>query len=91
MTVEAYLFSCRVLGRGLEFAAWPAMIRDASRAGMTTLAAAFHATLKNAQVAGFYDQLGLHLVQESEGSRFYQGELASVSPPLTPWIEVHYA
>jgi FkbH-like protein len=91
MTVEAYLFSCRVLGRGLEFAAWPAMIRDASRAGMTTLAAAFHATLKNAQVAGFYDQLGLHLMQESEGSRFYQGELASVSPPLTPWIEVHYA
>jgi FkbH-like protein len=88
MIVDAFLLSCRVLGRGLEYAPWPTLIRDAMHRGATACAAQFLPTARNAQVAGFYDQLGMELAREENGSRFYHGELASLSVPPTPWIEV---
>jgi FkbH-like protein len=90
-TVEAFLLSCRILGRGLEFALWGALLRDAATAGMTTIEASLLPTARNGQVADLYEQLGLKLTHELDGKRFFHGELALLTPPLTPWIKISNA
>jgi FkbH-like protein len=89
--VESFLMSCRVIGRGAEFAVWDAIIKDAAAAGCEAISAEFVPTAKNAQVADFYDRLGLTLTQEKDGIRRYERALDAFAPPKTPWIEVTYA
>ena len=91
-TVESLFMSCRVLGRGVEFAIWPAIFADAAAHGCTRVEAGFRPTDKNAQAADFYDRLGLTLTDETGGemgvARSYAAEIAAFAPPPTPWIEV---
>ncbi len=87
--VDAFLMSCRVIGRGVESAIWGSMLEDALRKGCRSLAAEFIPTAKNAQVASFFDGLGLPLVEEMpSGVRRYQIEINTFTPPQKPWIEV---
>jgi FkbH-like protein len=88
--VDAFLMSCRVIGRGVEMAIWQYIAREAMREGCTHLAAIYLPTAKNAQVADFYDRLGLPLIEEVDGARHYRVALDSFSPPQSPWIEVSY-
>lgn len=87
--VEAFFLSCRVLGRGVESAVWPAILADVRSRGCTELHAAYLPSARNQQVADFYDRLGFPLVASAEdGSRSYcLGTAAAVSPPPT-WIEL---
>jgi FkbH-like protein len=86
--VDAFLMSCRVIGRGVEFAVWPALAEAARRQGCTTLEACYRPTPKNAQVADFYDRLGLPLVDSVDGARQYRIALADFHPPTPDWIQV---
>jgi FkbH-like protein len=87
--VEAFFMSCRVIGRGIETAIWGAMLEDARSKGCRILAAEYRPTPKNAQVASFFDGLGLPLVEASPaGLRRYQVDISSFTPPRTDWIEV---
>ena len=83
--------SCRVIGRGVETAIWSQIASNASRSGCATLRATFIPSAKNAQVADFYERLGLALTQTTgDGARYYSTALASFAPPITPWIELTY-
>ena len=53
-TVESFLMSCRVLGRGVESAFLASIAADASHAGASELCGRFVPTPKNGQVADFY-------------------------------------
>jgi FkbH-like protein len=87
--VEAFFMSCRVIGRGIESAIWGVILADASRAGCRTLAAEYRPTSKNALVATFFDELGLHLTEAApDGVRRYQVDLDALVPPQTHWVEV---
>jgi FkbH-like protein len=86
--VESFLMSCRVIGRGIEFAVWPEILRDAAARGCSLLRAEFIPTAKNAQVADFFDRVGLPLVSEVEGVRRYETPIAAFPAQKTPWIEV---
>lgn len=89
--VENFFMSCRVIGRGVERAIWARIVADAAHHGCTELAAEFIPSLKNAQVADFYDLLGLPLLAETgEGMRRYSIAAAAFTPPETPWIEMTY-
>lgn len=88
--VEAFLMSCRVIGRGVEFSIWPRIARDAAARGCRSLQAEYRPTPKNAQVADFYDRLGLPPAEASDGIKRYRVALESFNPPAADWIKVNY-
>ncbi|MCV2357235.1 HAD-IIIC family phosphatase [Paucibacter sp. B2R-40] len=92
VVVHSFLMSCRVIGRGIEFAVWRAVCADALARGKRRLRAAYHPTAKNAQVADFYDRLGLtQLAQASDGSRSYEIDLAGAQLADSEWVELRNA
>jgi FkbH-like protein len=87
--VESFFLSCRVIGRGVETAVWPRIVDDAVTRGCTALSAEFVPSRKNAQVADFYDRLGLRIVEElADGSRAYRIVAADFTTPPPAWIEM---
>jgi FkbH-like protein len=87
--VESFFLSCRVLGRGVETAVWPQIVDDAVARGCSELRADFVPTAKNAQVADFYDRLGLRIAAEADdGSRSYRIEADDFDTPPPAWIEM---
>ncbi len=91
-TVDNFLMSCRVIGRGVESAIWAPIVADAIARGCRELRAEFIPSAKNAQVADFYDRLGLTLLTETaEGVRRYGIDAATFAAPETSWIEMRYA
>ena len=92
VVVQAFLMSCRVIGRGIEFAVWRAVIADALQRGKHRLRAAYRPTAKNAQVADFYDRLGLPCTtDEADGGRVYSADLASLQLVDSNWVELKNA
>ena len=88
-TVEAFLLSCRILGRGVELALWAPIAEDLSRIGIAQVRAEYAPSAKNVQVADFFDRLGLQsTVGGSEVSTWYLGTPADIRPAPTPWIEI---
>lgn len=89
--VDNFFMSCRVIGRGVEMAIWPRIAAEAARRGANELRATFIPSAKNAQVADFYDRLGLPLINKTgECIRHYSVEVTAFAPTPTPWIEMTY-
>jgi predicted enzyme involved in methoxymalonyl-ACP biosynthesis len=89
LRVHSFLMSCRVIGRGIEFGVWRSVLTDALARGKQRLTACFRPTARNAQVADFYDRLGLSLFAVTQdGSRSYSAELAAVQLADSPWVEL---
>lgn len=89
--IEAFLMSCRVIGRGVEFVVWATIMKEAIKHGCTTMLAEFYPTAKNAQVKEFYDGLGFTLLEEThDGTRNYRCALEGFALAKTDWIEVVY-
>lgn len=86
--VENLLMSCRVLGRGVEFALWRPVLDAALARGCGELTAGYLASAKNLQVADYYDRLGLTLVGEADGARRYAHAIKGLSLPPSPWIQL---
>ena len=86
--IEAFLMSCRVIGRGVEFSIWPHLAAEAAQHGCVTLEAEFKPTPKNAQVADFYDLLGLAPVENVDGAKRYRIAIDQFHPPEADWIQV---
>lgn len=87
--VNAFLMSCRVIGRGVEFAVWRAVLDDVRRRGKLTLSAVYLPSAKNGQVSDFFDRLGLPLVGESDdGSRSYRAQVKDVRLVDSDWVEL---
>lgn len=86
--VDSFLLSCRVIGRGVEFAVWNEVRRDALARGCEVLCAEYHPTAKNAQVADFFDRLGLSCISANDGIRRYETAIPTFTPPPQSWIEV---
>lgn len=87
--VDAFLMSCRVIGRGVEFAVWPAVLDDARKRGKQGLSASYLPSAKNAQVADFFDRLGLSKVaQTDDGGRHYEVQLNDFRLADSDWVKL---
>jgi len=87
--VDSFLMSCRVIGRGVEFSVWKSVFADARLRGKKLLRAAYLPSAKNAQVADFFDRLGLSRVNEGgDGSRHYEVEVDNVLLADSNWVEL---
>jgi FkbH-like protein len=90
--VHSFLMSCRVIGRGVEFAVWREVVSDALTRGKQRLKATYRASEKNAQVADFYDQLGLARTSDSlDGGRVYEADLLTLKLTESLWVKVENA
>jgi predicted enzyme involved in methoxymalonyl-ACP biosynthesis len=88
-TVDAFLMSCRVIGRGVEFAVWPAVFDDARKHGKRGLSASYLPSAKNAQASDFFDRLGLSKVEETDdGGRRYQAQVNDFRLADSDWVEL---
>jgi FkbH-like protein len=89
--IDNFLMSCRVIGRGVETTIWLQIASNAVLRGCAALKATYIPSAKNAQVANFYDRLGLTPTHTTaDGVRHYSTALTSFTPPVTPWIELTY-
>lgn len=89
-TVENFFMSCRVIGRGVETGIWTRIVADALKRGCTELSAEFISSPKNAQVADFYDRLGMTMTKECDGARQYSIATTDFFAPANSWIEMNY-
>ncbi len=88
-TVDAFLMSCRVIGRGVEFAVWRTVVADAREMGMRGLSATYVPSGRNFQVSDFFDRLGLSLEGTIDGAGCrYRGELEDVRLEDSDWVEL---
>jgi len=90
LNAEAFLMSCRVIGRGVEAAVWNFIISQSIKEGFKQLHAQFRPSAKNSQVAYFYDGLGFPSVSGLDGIRLYNLILDEYQPVPSSWIEVSY-
>jgi len=89
--VENFFMSCRVIGRGIETSIWSCIVAHGIKRGCTELRAEFVPSAKNAQVADFFDRLGIPLEKENtEGTRYYRISLVDFTAPTNSWIEMTY-
>ncbi|MDP1028804.1 HAD-IIIC family phosphatase [Sphingomonas sp. KR1UV-12] len=86
--VDNYLMSCRVLGQGVEFSLWSAVLARVAVKGAMRIEADFIPTAKNAQVRDFYDRLGLELLNDTGGVRRYGRHIADFTPTISNWVKV---
>lgn len=72
-SIDSFLMSCRILGKGIERAFLSAILNSLYKKGIREVSAQYIPTSKNGQVADFYDKNGFKLIKETEDrSRLYQ-------------------
>ncbi|MCH7550989.1 MAG: hypothetical protein IIA35_04720 [Proteobacteria bacterium] len=90
-TIDAFLLSCRSLGRGAEKVLLSGVVDWARARGCLVLRGAYRRTKKNAQVADFYSAQGFELERDLDDGTDWtlklDGNCASGIDDV-PWIEV---
>ena len=90
-TIDAFLLSCRSLGRGAENVLLSAVIDWARARGCLVLRGAYRRTKKNAQVADFYSAQGFELERDLDDGTDWTLQLdgnTTLGIDNIPWIEV---
>ena len=72
MLIDTLLLSCRILGKGIEFAFLDTIINLVANKGIKRLKASYHKTAKNSQVADFYDKAGFRITHRDDDSKDYE-------------------
>ena len=90
-TITDWLMSCRVLGRKVEEAMCNVVLGHLAAHGVSTVAARYVPTKKNAMVREHFGRLGFALTgEDADGTRHYTLDLESHMPHAAP-IAVHDA
>lgn len=77
LEIDTFLLSCRVLGKGIEHAFLKTVLAQLKTEGVATVTATYVPSLKNGQVAGFYEKNGFAVLSEaSDGSKHYMLDLS---------------
>lgn len=74
-TIDELLLSCRILGKGIEFAFVKTILKTLRDAGLKEINAEYIPTAKNGQVSDFYDRCGFTLVGEDNHVKEYKLDL----------------
>ena len=88
--VEAFLMSCRVLGRGIEQAVWHPILSSCVARGSRMVLAEYRRSAKNSQVADYYDRIGFRRRECDESRHEYALDVDKTAIEATPHITVEY-
>lgn len=73
VSIDSFLLSCRILGRGIEKAYIYYLLNMLFDRGVKLVKATFIPTKKNKQTEKFYDQLGFNIVSlQPDGTKLYE-------------------
>lgn len=86
--LDTFLMSCRVIGRNVERAFFDYLVGKLRKIDIRKLQAEYFKTLKNDQVAGFYDSLGFYRKFSEAGSREYELVLGDYQQSGIDYIQV---
>lgn len=67
--IDDFLLSCRILGKGIEFAFLKSMLQLFYESGRNKIFATYIPTRKNQQVRDFFEKMGFELMEELEDGR----------------------
>jgi FkbH-like protein len=87
--LDSLLMSCRIIGRNIEFVYVSLIIKDLANKGYQTLTANYIPTKKNAQVEEFYDKVGLNLIQNIDGTKYYSLNIANFETKKVNYIKIN--
>jgi FkbH-like protein len=71
VVIDTFLLSCRILGKGIENAFLQYVLMKLKEEGVKTVSAKYIKTLKNSQVADFYEKNGFTLENSDEEIKNY--------------------
>ena len=84
-SIDTFLMSCRVLGKGIEKAFFKSVISRCQGA----LAAQYIPTAKNGQVADFYDRMGLKLEKmNDDGVKEYSAQIETLDTTIKDYYKI---
>jgi len=87
--IDSFLLSCRVLGKGIEFAFLKKVLSSLRKSGMKQVQAYYEPSLKNRQTADFYEQCGFKLVSDtSDGNKEYVMDLATADLKIEKYYDI---
>jgi FkbH-like protein len=91
MSIDSFLLSCRILGKGIEVAFITKIIDILRSEGVERLSACFIPTQKNTQVADFYDKMGfsqIREIKESKGEKNYSINIVRKTVEIAPYYKI---
>ena len=89
-TIDTFLLSCRILGKGIEMAFIKRILMELRNQGITEVKAKYLPTAKNAQVKDFYDHCGFPLVAEDiNGKRNYILDLKDADLTIKEYYNIN--
>ena len=87
-SIENILLSCRILGKGIETAFIKFVFKLLVEDGVSALEAKFIPTLKNRQVADFYDRLGFSVMRAEEGVKYYMANIDKLDLSIPDYYSI---
>ena len=69
--IDTFLLSCRVLGKGIEYAFLKYVLNLLRKDGISYAKSVYIPTSKNNQVREFYDDCGFRCVKDEDGVKYY--------------------
>lgn len=88
--IDTLLLSCRILGKGIEFAFLKTILSLIKKSGKSKLYAQYIPTSKNIQVKDFYDRCGFSLIREDNEVRDYQVELENADLSIKNYFNINF-
>ena len=89
-TIDTFLLSCRILGKGIEKAFIKKILGMLKENGVTEVKADYLPTAKNAQVKDFYDRCGFPCTgEEADGRRSYFLELKNADLNIEKYYHIN--
>jgi len=71
-TIDSYMLSCRILGRGIEDAFLKALLNHLYRNNIKEIFAEYLPTRKNMQTELFYENFGFKIISQENGTKKYR-------------------
>ncbi len=87
--IDSLLMSCRILGKGIEYAFLKTVMGIMKADGCEYLSASFIPTAKNMQVSAFYDRCGFYVTADKKsGEKEYRINLNGADLSTKPYYQI---
>lgn len=88
-TIDTFLLSCRILGKGIETAFMKKMLQLLKEDGIGKIKATYIPTAKNSQVKEFYERCGFNCIAENElGEKNYVANLKDMDLNIEDYYKI---
>ena len=88
--IDTLLLSCRILGKGIEEVFVQSVLQKLRSEGIEFVEAVYIPTMKNAQVANFYEKMGFTIVDNKESLKTYSLDLKEYGVKIKTFYKIQF-